>query len=465
MRRFCLLGLYILWLLPSSPAWGWGEEGHCIVLDSACQALPEPARSFYAAQLPFLLAHAIDPDDWSLIDPEEARRHYLDLELLGPEPLANLPTTYQEALARFGPETLSQAGTLPWTILEFLGKLTGANRQGDWERSALLAAALGHYLADSCMPLHTTVNYKGELTGNLILPDRADHRHVHVRFEVAMLRQFQEELRSSVPAQVVPAQPMDDPFALLRRLLSESHASIDPILRTDKELTDSFGARFDAEFYSSLYERTGELAEERLARAAQATASFWLSAWQLAGRPELPRERVAFGEQVLLMERGHLDGPEQRATKVFVKDGAAYWVVSADWPEAGRFRARGPLASDAYQGLWRELEGASVWELEEAPSPARMGPTVTVTVARQGREHSFTVEAPEAQQDTRYGRIYRAIRTVAPQTPGPEPVRPEQALQPRSGQTLRRSLPGRWLGSVSQRPGRREALDIRKQGA
>ncbi len=429
-RRIGLIGLQILLLLLwPRLLYGWGDEGHRIVIESALRALPQPARSFYAAQLPFLLAHASDPDEWSLIDPDEARRHYLDLELLGDDPLADLPATYEEALARYGAETLTDAGTVPWTIVEFTEQLAEANRAGDWERSALLAAALSHYAADACMPLHTTVNYKGQLTGNLILDNRTEHRHVHLRYEVAMLRQHRTDIKAAVLRRVTPARTVNDPLELARELLADSHADIDPILRADRELTDRFGARFSPDFYTGLYGRTEGLVAEELARSAQATASLWLAAWVAAGSPELPGERVAFGDQVTLVERGDLGGPRRRVTKAFRRPplragerGAAYCVVSADWPEEGRFGAGRKLSGQEYQALWRELEGAAVWELEDALRPGHLaGPTVTVTVARGGRERRFSVLAPETQQDDRYRRIYRALCAVAPEGAAPIP--------------------------------------------
>lgn len=430
-KRIALLGLNILLLvLLASPAHGWGDEGHRIVIEAALRSLPQPVRSFYAAQLPFLFAHTSDPDDWSLIDPDEARRHYIDLELLGEDPLADLPPTYAAAQARYGRETLLKAGTVPWTIVEFTQQLAEANRAGDWERSALLAAALSHYAADACMPLHTTVNYKGQLTGSLILDNRTEHRHVHLRYEVAMLRQFRSDIKERVLRRVTPAGPVSEPMELARGLLRESHADIDPILRADRELTDEFGARFDPDFYSKLYQRTGELAAEQLARAARATASLWLGAWQAAGSPDMPGERVAYGEQVVLVERGDLEGARRRVTKVFLKfalrsgeQASAFVVVSADWPKEGRFAGGRKLTEEEYRSFWRELEAASVWELREALGPAHLtGPSVTVTVARGGREHRFSVHAPEAQKDGRYGRIYRAIRAVAPEVGPTEPV-------------------------------------------
>jgi len=439
MKRFSPLGLSILLLLVlrAPPLWAWGDDGHRIVIEAAVRSLPEPVRSFYAGQLPFLLAHTSDPDDWSVIDPDEARRHYLDLELLYPEaskakgaaaePLAALPALYEEALTRFGPETLKQAGTVPWTIADFSRRLAQATSEGDWETAALVAAALGHYTSDAAMPLHTTVNYKGQLTGNLILDDRTEHRHVHVRFEVAMLHEFRADIKRRVLQRVEPVEPISNPFALARKLLEESHSHIDPVLQADRDLTARFGLdgagpdriRFTQDYYAALYERTGQVAVEQLARAGSATASLWLWAWQAAGSPVMPAERVAFGEQVVMVERG-LGRPRRMETKVFRHAGSPYVLVTADWPKAGRFRAGRKLSEGQYQEFWRELEGAGVWELADAMHPVHpSGPTVTVRVARGGREHQFSVYAPEARTERRYGPVYRAVRALAPETPAP----------------------------------------------
>jgi len=441
VKRSCVLGLLLLLVVPAT-GWGWGEEGHRIVIESAAQALLGPPTSaipvepetFYRAQLPFLLEHVTDPDDWSVIDPDEARRHYLDLELLGEDALSSLPATYEEARARYGEETLKQAGTLPWTILEFVRGLTEAERQGDWERSALLAAALSHYVGDACMPLHTTVNYKGQETGNLILDDRTDHRHVHLRFEVAMLRAFETEVRAKVFARTSRAREVTDPLALVQELLRESHSRIDPILQADKELTAKWQGRFTPEFYGDLYQRTGELATEQLARAAEATASLWLYAWQAAGRPSMPEKRVAFGEGVALVERMPITEPreakgaspevlEHRQTKVFRYQGVGYAIVTADWRAAGRFQASRKLREEEYQGLWQALEGAGVWEVAEA-KPEAGKPAVTLAIARSGRERRLTLVPQPAgaggrPTDERPGRIIEAIRAIAPETPGP----------------------------------------------
>jgi hypothetical protein len=446
VNRHSLFGLFVLLIL-AARGWGWGEEGHRIVTEAAAKGSAEPLGTFYRAQLPFLLDHASDPDDWSVIDPDEARRHYLDLELLGEDALSNLPATYEDARARYGEETLKQAGTLPWTILDYVRDLTEAERADDWERSALLAAVLSHYVADACMPLHTTVNYKGQQTGNLILDDRTEHRHVHLRFEVGMLRAFEPEIRERVFARVRqqtdtrPAKDVSDPVAIVRELLRESRSRIAPLLQADKELTTKWEGRFGPQFYRDMYEGTGELATEQLARAAEATASLWLYAWQAAGRPQLPERRVAFGEQVVLVERGQGQGGspsalDRRETKVFRYKGLGYVLVTADWRAAGRFQAGRQLQEEEYQVFWRSLESAGVWEVTEG-GPEVQEVLVTLAVAHSGRERRLALVARAGPsgvgrfRDERARGVIEAIRAVAPETPGPEqPVKSPTSVEP-----------------------------------
>jgi hypothetical protein len=102
-----------------------------------------------------------------------------------------------------------------------------------------------------------------------------------------------------------------------------------------------------------------------------------------------------------------------------------YVIVTADWPAAGRFQVGRALLPEEYQGLWRSLEAAGVWEVAE-PAPEPGEPVVTLTIARSGRERQLTLVArvaPQAAvqpQEERANRIVEAIRAIAPETPGPE---------------------------------------------
>lgn len=54
---------------------------------------------------------------------------------------------------------------MPWHIDRVTYNLTEAFKNKDAEKIVRLSADLGHYIADASVPLHTTDNYNGQLTG------------------------------------------------------------------------------------------------------------------------------------------------------------------------------------------------------------------------------------------------------------------------------------------------------------
>jgi hypothetical protein len=53
----------------------------------ACFTLPSELFSFYKKHIDFIEEHAVDPDKRRYSDPEEAPRHYIDLDHYGSHPL------------------------------------------------------------------------------------------------------------------------------------------------------------------------------------------------------------------------------------------------------------------------------------------------------------------------------------------------------------------------------------------
>ena len=93
----------------------------------------------------------------------EAPRHYVDLTLLhfcldlGAAPWFSKRSRRVETI-------LWAYGVLPWNI-EWAARLVEAMDARDREAIPRAAKDLGHYVADAHVPLHTTLNYNGQLTG------------------------------------------------------------------------------------------------------------------------------------------------------------------------------------------------------------------------------------------------------------------------------------------------------------
>ncbi|MBW3127168.1 zinc dependent phospholipase C family protein [Hymenobacter profundi] len=291
-RRLLLL---VLLLATPSLLFAWGAWSHQRINRAAVLALPPALRTFFYNHADFVTEEAVMPDarKFVLRDKAEGPRHFIDLEAY-PVPLTQLPRTAAEARSRYDAATLAKNGTLPWTIQENLAQLTQAMKNGRKDEILFLAADLGHYLGDAQMPLHTSTNHNGQLTGQT---------GIHAFFEGQLPELFGATYRFNVG----PATYLADPVAETWRLLAESHASADTLLAVERRLQaqvpeadryehDAQGAlrktQFNDDYHARAYatryhQALGSFVERRLRVAVQSTANFWYTAWVNAGQPDL----------------------------------------------------------------------------------------------------------------------------------------------------------------------------------
>lgn len=257
----------------------WGLEAHVLINRAACTTVPEPLRRFFMKHQDFIGEHGKDPD--TVLTARDGRaeriRHWFDLDELDRFPFQKIPRNYEQALAKYGKEKLTEAGLLPWRIAELYRELVKAMRAGAWDRVPLLAAHLGHYVADGHQPLHTTTNYDGQLTGN---------DGIHKRFEDELI---QRHIRSyqDLGAFTHPAQQTPDPVAFTFDFLIDTYVWVDNLLRADTlALKGTRG--YDDAYYGALHVFAGKLAKLSMAQAATDLGSLWYSAWIDAGKPKMP---------------------------------------------------------------------------------------------------------------------------------------------------------------------------------
>ncbi|MFQ5852378.1 MAG: hypothetical protein ACE5JU_17575 [Candidatus Binatia bacterium] len=273
-----IVAMLIALALPA-PAQAWGPEAHVLINRAACTTLPELLRGFFMRHQTFIGEHAKDPDTLLMAQHGEAERirHWFDLDELDRFPFRKIPRDYEQALAKYGRKRLEDAGLLPWRIPELYRDLVQAMRASDWKRVPLLAAHLGHYVADGHQPLHTTTNYDGQLTGN---------DGIHKRFEDEMIHRYLEQYQD-LAAFTQPAKRTDDPLAFTFDFLIDSYVWVDNLLRADT--LAARGARgYGDPYYRALYVFAGKLAKLSMAQAATDLGSLWYSAWTEAGRPKVP---------------------------------------------------------------------------------------------------------------------------------------------------------------------------------
>jgi hypothetical protein len=265
--------LIVLCLLffSTSPGFTWGYEAHRMISKRAVRSLPTAIQPFYDDHWSSLKELSVYPDQRRSFNEAEGPRHYVDLERL---PGETIPHTYRQAVDHYGWETLNHAGYLPWRVQKVYDQLVDAFRRKKYPRVVYKSGTLSHYVADAHVPLHTTENYDGQLTGDT---------GVHGRFESDLIAQFPGIIRNRYE----PARKVEDLPGRMIEIVRQSHRKVPEVLSADRE--NQYPNR-DLDGYSLVKAREthGELASSRLNEAAHMAASLWYTAWVEAGRPELP---------------------------------------------------------------------------------------------------------------------------------------------------------------------------------
>lgn len=269
----------------------WGFHGHRLINRMAVFTIPESGLfGFYKKHQLWVEEHAVDPDKRRYAFAEEAPRHFIDLDRYGPWPHDTLPRDWDAAVERFGEERLIENGIVPWHIERTMGMLRKAFQDGDVRRILRHSTDLGHYIGDIHVPLHTTENYNGGLTGQ---------RGIHGFWE----SRLPELYATSYDYLTGRAVYLRDPVQAIWDAALQSSAAVDSVLRLEREL--SLAARSDGKYayeprgetvirvysrmYSSAYHQMLDgMVERRLRASILLVGCCWYTAWIDAGKPELP---------------------------------------------------------------------------------------------------------------------------------------------------------------------------------
>ena len=187
-------------------------------------------------------------------------------------------------------DTMMQHGVLPYHLVEMQQRLAAAFRQNDEKRVLQLSAEIGHYIGDASVPLHTTENYNGQLTGQ---------RGIHAFWESRIPELF---AAAEYDVLVGRATYIQDVPGFYRKLIAESHELVDSVLlieadlrrKLPEELQECYEERLGAivripckEFARMYSDRMDGMVEERFRRAIRAVGSAWYTAWVDGGQPNL----------------------------------------------------------------------------------------------------------------------------------------------------------------------------------
>ena len=266
-------------LIVPSAIWSWGYFAHKWIHREAIKLVPSPLRGFYESVADSIIEKSIEPDTRRRRVKNEEFHHYIDIDHYGRYPFLEMPREYQAAAQKYSADTLLRYGDAPWHIAKVMDSLTIAMRQKHVKNIVQFSADLGHYVADLHMPLHSSENHDGQMSGN---------NGIHGRFEWQMIERHQNRIQFTSSAVDSIANPTDAAF----EIILNSYIWADNLLRADTRARDPqrvYQKRedFDDAYYEKLFTLTGAIAEQQMSAAAKAVASYWYTAWLRAGRPQL----------------------------------------------------------------------------------------------------------------------------------------------------------------------------------
>ncbi|HET9057359.1 MAG TPA: zinc dependent phospholipase C family protein [Chitinophagaceae bacterium] len=273
-------------------AFCWGFFGHKKINYYAVFLLPPEMLVLYKQNIDFLAEHSTDPDKRRYAIRNEAPRHYLDIDHYGAYPYNELPRTWNDAVNKYGEDSLNAYGIVPWWVQIMLRHLTEAFREKNQSKILKYSAEIGHYIADAHVPLHASSNHNGQKTGQV---------GIHGFWESRLPELLAEQQWDFF---IGKAEYIKAPGNFIWARFLESARASDSVLNFEKKLSNKFAPDqkygfenrngFTTRQYSTAYSKAYDkmlngMVERRMRQSIYAVASFWYTAWVNAGQPDLSK--------------------------------------------------------------------------------------------------------------------------------------------------------------------------------
>ncbi len=175
----------VLIVLASSSAFGWGAIGHQIVAYTGANSTTD-GKLFWKSNLEPLRTLTTVPDRiWKApaTKAEERSTHWFEVDVYFKpvefSQIISFPSSYSAAVGKYTEGKVLTNGTAPWRIRQLYQLAFQAFKAGEVKSALQYVGVMSHYIGDLSQPLHVTVNYDGQLTGN---------KGLHAYFETSVLK-------------------------------------------------------------------------------------------------------------------------------------------------------------------------------------------------------------------------------------------------------------------------------------
>ncbi|HCM76705.1 MAG TPA: S1/P1 Nuclease [Cytophagales bacterium] len=268
----------------------WGFFAHKKINRLAVFTLPPEMIGFYKRNINYLSDEAVAPDRRRYAVEDEAPRHYIDLDEFGDSASYKLPRTWKKAVEMYGEEVLMEKGIVPWHIIRMYDRLQEAFMLSDPQKILRISAELGHYVSDANVPLHTTSNYDGQLTGQIGL---------HAFWESRLPELFFNEYDFFVGK----ATYIEDVPSYAWQAVVGAHRALDSVLLLEKETAVRMGnqkysfetrgkqtIKVVSPTYAKAYHQAlNGMIERKMRTSVKMTGDLWYTAWVNSGQPDLKK--------------------------------------------------------------------------------------------------------------------------------------------------------------------------------
>lgn len=297
----------------------WGFLVHKTVHQLAIYQLPDEMTPFFYANMEKLVYDAARPDVRRNNDSTEAPKHFIDIEGYGENAIRKMPLEWEKAVNIYSEDSLVKYGYVPYQVLFTKQLLSCAFKNKNKDSILFYAADLGHYIADANVPLHTTINYDGQLT---------DQKGLHSLWE-SMIPEL--EIGTYNLYTNHKAKYLKKPGEAIWKAIRKANTLLPEMLVKEKEVTMQFtetekfrvqirrgkeSKSYTTAFAKAYAASLKNTVNIQLLSSSELIADFWYTSWVDAGKPDLSvlfnsnelvtnkliNEKNAFSENLLIQK-------------------------------------------------------------------------------------------------------------------------------------------------------------------
>jgi len=273
MRKLYLF--FTIVVLTLQVVYGWGKNGHQLIVKHAMILLPAEMKDFRQLS-EYLVVEASQPDSRKKYIADEYPKHFIDLDYFKEFNQARMIEERDSLSKIYGDSVVTINGILPWVLEDTYRKLVLAMKHKQKEKTKELMRDFSHYFADAHQPMHTILNYNGQLTGQ---------KDIHERYESEMVNAHLSELEK-IFSKKVKVKKIDNLKNDFFQTVYRSNARSAILFSADLVAAGETAGKYDALYYKILWFKTKYVTEEALQEAAEGIAAMYYTAWLESGRPK-----------------------------------------------------------------------------------------------------------------------------------------------------------------------------------